>query len=162
MSQGIRTVQGELRAAGRRFAVVASRFNGALVQQLVEGAVDCLKRHGASDDGIELVRVPGALELPLALEALAASGRFRALIALGVVVRGETHHFDVVCAEASRGASSVATRHRIPVGFGILTCETPQQAADRAGGKAGNKGWEAALAALEMADLLDRLGPSES
>jgi 6,7-dimethyl-8-ribityllumazine synthase len=157
MHQAIRVVEGELRAQGRRFAVVAARFNGAVAQHLVDGAVDCLLRHGAAAEEIALVRVPGALEIPLALEALAAAGGYDALVALGVVVRGETPHFDIVCREASRGASAVAVRHGIPVGFGVLTCDTSEQAAARAGGKAGNKGWEAALAALEMADLLHRL-----
>ena len=122
----IRETSGALLGAGRRFAVVASRFNGRLVERLVEGAVDCLVRHGVD---------PGDLE----------------------VVRGETPHFEYICAECSRGAARVALEHRLPVGFGLLTCDTSAQAEERAGGKLGNKGWEAALAALEMADLLRQL-----
>ena len=153
----VRTIEGALRGDGRRFGVAASRFNGALVDQLLGGALDCLQRHGAAGEAIEVVRVPGAWELPVALEWLAASGRFHALVALGVVLRGDTPHFDYICAECSRGISRVTERHGVPVAFGVLTCDTVEQAAARAGGKAGNKGWEAALAALEMADLRARL-----
>lgn len=153
----IRETFGSLQGAGRRFGVVASRFNGRLVESLVAGAVDCLRRHGVEGSAIHLVRVPGAWEIPQALEALAAAGEVDALIALGVVIRGETPHFDYICAECSRGVAAVGARHRLPVAFGVLTCETTDQAAERAGGKAGNKGWEAAQAALEMADLLARL-----
>jgi len=149
-----REIQGAFDGAGRRFAIVASRFNARLVDLLVGGAVDCLRRHGVAAADVAVVRVPGAFEVPLALEELAAEGGWDGLVALGVVVRGETPHFDYVCNEASRGVARVADRHRVPVGFGILTCDTSEQAAERAGGKAGNKGWDAALAALEMADLL--------
>lgn len=155
----IREIQGSLNAAGRRFAIVASRFNSRVVELLVAGAVDCLRRHGADD--ITLVRVPGAWEIPQAAEELAAGeNRFDAIVALGVVIRGETPHFDYICSACSRGLASLSKRHRIPVGFGVLTCDTSQQAEERAGGKAGNKGWEAALAALEMADLFSRLHSS--
>ena len=153
----IRETSGSLQGAGRRFGVVASRFNGRLVESLVAGAVDCLVRHGVEGSAIHLVRVPGAWEIPQALEALAAAGEVDALIALGVVIRGEPPHFDYICAECSRGVAAVGARHRLPVAFGVLTCDTTDQAAERAGGKAGNKGWEAAQAALEMADLLARL-----
>ena len=152
----IREIQGSLSANGRRFAVVASRFNSRVVELLVSGAVDCLRRHGADD--ITVVRVPGAWEIPQAAEELAAGEpRYDAIVALGVVIRGETPHFDYICSSCSRGLASLSKRHRIPVGFGVLTCDTSQQAEERAGGKAGNKGWEAALAALEMADLFARL-----
>ena len=155
----IREIQGSLSAAGRRFAIVASRFNSRVVEQLVSGAVDCLRRHGADD--ITVVRVPGAWEIPQAAEELAAGEpRYDAIVALGVVIRGETPHFDYICSSCSRGLSSLSKRHRIPVGFGVLTCDTSQQAEERAGGKAGNKGWEAALAALEMADLFAQLHSS--
>ena len=153
----VRNIEGALRGDGKRFGVAASRFNGTLVEQLVGGAVDCLTRHGAEPESIEIVRVPGAWELPVALEWLAKSGKFHALVALGVVLRGETPHFDYICGECSRGISRVVERFGIPVGFGVLTCDTVEQAAARAGGKAGNKGWDAALAALEMADLRARL-----
>ena len=155
----IQEIQGSLNAAGRRFAIVASRFNSRVVELLVGGAVDCLRRHGADD--ITLVRVPGAWEIPQAAEELAvAEPRYDAIVALGVVIRGETPHFDYICSSCSRGLASLSKRHRIPVGFGVLTCDTSQQAEERAGGKAGNKGWEAALAALEMADLFAQLHSS--
>jgi len=153
----VRTIEGALRGEGRRFGVAASRFNGTLVDQLLGGTLDCLRRHGTAAEAIEVVRVPGAWELPVALEWLAAAGRCHALVALGVVLRGETPHFDYICGECSRGIARVTERHGIPVAFGVLTCDTVEQAAARAGGKAGNKGWEAALAALEMADLRARL-----
>jgi 6,7-dimethyl-8-ribityllumazine synthase len=153
----IEEIRGGLAGAGRRFGVVAARFNGRIVDALVGGAVDCLLRHGVAAADVRLVRVPGAWEIPQALEELAAAGSLDGLVALGVVVRGETPHFDVICDACSQGAVRVAERHRLPVGFGVLTCETSRQAEERAGGKAGNKGWEAALAALEMADLFARL-----
>jgi len=149
--------------AGRRFGIVASRFNSRLGDLLVAGAVDCLRRHGVAAADIHLVSVPGAWEIPQALEELAVAGggdgggKVDGLVAIGVVIRGETPHFDYLCAQASRGIAGVAERHRLPVGFGLLTCDTSEQAAERAGGKAGNKGWDAALAALEMADLFARL-----
>jgi len=150
-------IGGSFDGAGRRFGIVASRFNGRLVDRLVEGAVDCLVRHGVDRSAITLARVPGAWEIPLALEELAAGGAVDGLVALGVVIRGETPHFDYICGEATAGIGRVSRDHRLPVGFGLLTCDSPQQAAERAGGKAGNKGWDAALAALEMTDLLSRL-----
>jgi 6,7-dimethyl-8-ribityllumazine synthase len=153
----IRETQGGLSGAGRRFAIVASRFNARVVEPLVSGAVDCLRRHGAEPADIHLVRVPGAWEIPQAAEVLAAAGGIDALIAVGVVIRGETPHFDYICSACSRGLAGIAERHRLPVGFGVLTCDTSEQAQERAGGKAGNKGWEAALAALEMADLFANL-----
>jgi 6,7-dimethyl-8-ribityllumazine synthase len=152
----IRETAGSLSGAGRRIGVVASRFNGPIVERLVAAAVDCLRRHGVEPQDIHLVRVPGAWEIPAALEELAAAGGVDALVALGVVIRGETAHFDLICAECARGIAGVTERHRLPVGFGVLTCETTAQAEERAAGKSG-KGWEAALAALEMADLFARL-----
>ncbi len=150
-------VGGRLTGDGRRFAVVASRFNDRIVEHLVSGAVDCLRRHGVSEENLSVVRVPGAWEIPLALSELARSGEVDGLVALGVVIRGETPHFDYVCGEAAKGIARVSREHRIPVGFCLLTCDTSSQAEERAGGKAGNKGWDAALAALEMTDLLARL-----
>lgn len=154
---GINDIAGSFDGSGRRFGIVASRFNGRLVERLVEGAVDCLRRHGVDAASITVVRVPGAWEIPLALDELATAGGADALIALGVVIRGETPHFDYICGEATAGIAHVSREHRLPVGFGLLTCETSAQAEERSGGKAGNKGWEAALAALEMADLQTRL-----
>ena len=151
---------GRLTAEGRRFGIVAARFNSRVVDRLVDGAVDCLDRHGAAAEAVELVRVPGAWEVPLALEELAATGRYDALVALAVVIRGETPHFDYVAGECARGVGRVGLEHHIPIGFGVLTCDESRQAEERAGGKAGNKGWDAALAALEMADLLARIRAS--
>ena len=150
------------RGEGRRFGVVASRYHEALVDRLLAGATDCLREHGVSPDAIEVARVPGAWEIPLALHWLAASGRFDGLVALGLVLRGETPHFEYVSAECSRGVAAVADRHALPVAFGVLTCDTLEQAVARAGGDSGdrgegNKGREAALAALEMVDLRHRL-----
>ncbi|MES1245838.1 MAG: 6,7-dimethyl-8-ribityllumazine synthase [Acidobacteriota bacterium] len=157
----IREVEGALNGAGRRFGIVASRFNSRVVELLVGGAVDCLRRHGVDPGDILVVRVPGAWEIPQAAEELAEPGegkpKLDGLIALGVVIRGETPHFDYICSQCTRGLGAVSKKHRIPVGFGVLTCDTSQQAEERAGGKAGNKGWEAALAAIEMADLFARL-----
>lgn len=150
-------IRGRFDAAGRRFAVVAARFNSRIVDRLVAGAVDCLARHGARPEDVSVVEVPGAWELPLAAEELAVGGRFDGLIALGAVIRGETPHFDFVCQGCAGGLARVGERHRIPIGFGVLTCDTSAQAEERAGGKAGNKGWDAALAALEMADLVSVL-----
>jgi 6,7-dimethyl-8-ribityllumazine synthase len=157
----IREIEGALDGAGKRFGIVASRFNSRVVEMLVAGAVDCLRRHGVAPGDILVVRVPGAWEIPQAAEELADPPQDRpkldALVALGVVIRGETPHFDYICSQCSRGLGAVSKKHRIPVGFGVLTCDTSQQAEERAGGKAGNKGWEAALAAIEMADLFGRL-----
>jgi 6,7-dimethyl-8-ribityllumazine synthase len=153
----IREITGSLNGAGRRFAVVASRFNSRIGDQLVAGALECLRRHGVEPGDIQLVRVPGAWEIPQAAEEIAAAGKVDALVAVGVVIRGETPHFDYICSACSQGLARVAERNRLPVGFGVLTCDNSEQAQERAGGKAGNKGWEAAIAALEMADLFARL-----
>lgn len=146
--------------AGRRIAVVVSRFNEAVTQKLVDGAIDALTRHDTPFDDIDVVWVPGAWELPAAARLLLASERYHALVALGAVIRGETPHFDYVAGEAARGLAQAGAEFDTPVGFGLLTCDTTAQAEARAGGAHGNKGWDAALAALEMADLFDRLGVS--
>ncbi len=143
---------------GRRFAVVASRFNEGVTQKLADGAMDALIRHGVAFDDIDLVWVPGAWELPLTTRWLLASERYHGLVVLGAVIRGETPHFDFVAGEASRGLAEASRDFDIPIGFGLLTCDTLQQAEDRAGGAHGNKGWDAAVAALEMASLADQLG----
>jgi 6,7-dimethyl-8-ribityllumazine synthase len=144
----------------RRFAVVASRFNQQIVEKLVDGALDALVRHGATVDDIDVVWVPGAWELPIAARHLLASERYSALVAVGAVIRGDTPHFDYVAGEASRGLSLASTDFDTPIGFGLLTCDNNEQAEARAGGAHGNKGWDAALAALEMSDLFDRLDAS--
>jgi 6,7-dimethyl-8-ribityllumazine synthase len=148
-------------AAGRRFAVLASRFNEHVVQRLVEGAVDAIVRHGGALDDVDVVWVPGAWELPAAARFLLASERYNALVALGAVVRGDTPHFDYVAGEASRGLADAGAEFDTPIGFGLLTCDDMAQAEARAGGEHGNKGWDAALAAMEMADLFDRLGAAD-
>jgi 6,7-dimethyl-8-ribityllumazine synthase len=145
----------------RRFAVVASRFNQQIVERLVDGALDALVRHGASADDVDVVWVPGAWELPIAARRLLATERYHALVAVGAVIRGDTPHFDYVAGEASRGLASASTDFDTPIGFGLLTCDNDAQAEARAGGAHGNKGWDAALAALEMADLFDRLDATD-
>ena len=152
---------GTPRGAGRRFAVIASRFNEPIVEKLVGGALDALTRHGASRESIDVVWVPGAWELPIIARRLLATDRYDALVAVGAVIRGETPHFEYVAGEAARGLALASTEYDRPIGFGLLTCDTALQAEARAGGAHGNKGWDAALAALEMADLLDRLDASD-
>ncbi len=152
----IEVVEGGLQAAGKRFVIVASCFNGALVDRLVEGAVECLIEHGAAAGDIQLFRVPGAWELPLALDQLADES-FDAAVALGLVIRGETAHFDYICAEVSHGIAKISVDYSWPIGFGLLTCENAEQAKARCGGKVGNKGWEAAEAAISMTNLRARL-----
>jgi 6,7-dimethyl-8-ribityllumazine synthase len=146
---------------GRRFAVVASRFNEIITQRLVDGALDALVRHGAAADDVDLVWVPGAWELPAAARRLLAADRYDAIVAVGAVIRGDTPHFDYVAGEASRGLAAVAAEFDRPLGFGLLTCDTMAQAEARAGGEHGNKGWDAALAALEMTDLFERLDAAD-
>jgi len=145
----------------RRFAVIASRFNHTIVEKLVDGALDALVRHGVAVDNVDVVWVPGAWELPLAARRLLASERYNALVAVGAVIRGDTPHFDFVAGEASRGLSAASVEYDTPIGFGLLTCDDDAQAEARAGGAHGNKGWDAALAALEMADLFDRLDATD-
>lgn len=157
MDGRIRQLEGALSARGLRFGIVASRFNDFIVDRLLSAAVDTLMKNGAEASDIEIVRVPGAFETPLALTKLAASKRHDALIALGCVIRGSTPHFDYVAGEAASGVARVSLDHEIPVGFGILTVETIEQAIERAGTKAGNKGVDAALSAIEMATLLRQL-----
>ena len=142
---------------GRRFAVVASRFNETITQRLAEGAIDALTRHGAAFEDIDLVWVPGAWELPAAARRLLASDRYVGVVAVGAVIRGDTPHFDYVAGEASRGLAEASAEFDRPIGFGLLTCDTVEQAEARAGGEHGNKGWDAAMAALEMVDLFERL-----
>ena len=155
--ENLRVIEGDLIARDRRFAILAARFNERVVEGLVRGAVDALRRHGASDKQIEIVRVPGAYDMPLAARRLAQSRRYDAIVALGAVIRGATAHFDYVAGECSSGLARVAQETGVPVGFGVLTTDTADQAMDRAGGKAGNKGADAALAAIELANLLRRV-----
>ena len=148
---------GTPRGEGRRFAVVGSRFNGDITTKLVEGAMRCLVKHGTSLDDVDVVWVPGAWELPVAIERLLASDRYDAIVAVGAVIRGQTAHFDFIAGEAARGLADLQREFNVPIGFGVLTTDNDAQAEARAGGVHGNKGWDAALAALEMADLFARL-----
>jgi 6,7-dimethyl-8-ribityllumazine synthase len=149
--------EGTLATPSGQFALAAARFNGLVVEALVAGALDGLRRHGVPDDAIDLVRVPGSFELPLIAQKLAASGRYAAVICLGAVIRGATDHYDYVAGEAASGIGRAALATGVPVIFGVLTCDTMEQALDRAGGKAGNKGYDAAVTAVEMVNLLRRL-----
>jgi 6,7-dimethyl-8-ribityllumazine synthase len=152
-----KTLEGKISAEGYRFGLVVSRFNDFISSKLVEGAVDALKRHGAAEEQLLLVKVPGAFEIPLAAKKLAESGKVDAVICLGAVIRGSTPHFDYVAAEVSKGIAMVALDTKVPVAFGVLTTDNLEQAIERAGTKSGNKGWDAALAAMEMVDLLKQL-----
>jgi len=157
-----RPVQGELSAAGLRFAIVVSRFNSFITERLLTAAVDALERAGAASKDVAVVRVPGSFELPLACKNLAATGGYDALIAVGCVIRGETSHYDYVCSETSRGLQLAQMDTGVPVIFCVLTCDTLEQAIDRAGLKGGNKGFEAGLAAIEMARLSRKLTRNSS
>jgi 6,7-dimethyl-8-ribityllumazine synthase len=152
--------EGRISAEGFRFGVIVSRFNDFISSKLVEGALDALKRHGARDEMISLIKVPGSFEIPLTARKVADSGQFDAIICLGAVIRGATPHFDYVAAEVSKGIAAVALESRIPVTFGVLTTDSLEQAIERAGSKSGNKGWDAAMAAMEMANLFKELALS--
>ena len=154
---GMNIVEGVLNAQGKSFGIVVSRFNSLVTRELLNGARDCLLRHGAQEKDITVAWVPGAWELPQVLRRLADSKKFQALIVLGCVIRGGTPHFEQVVAMVTRGVGELAMRGNAPVAFGVLTTDNLEQALERAGAKAGNKGWETALAAVEMADLCDRL-----
>ncbi len=153
----IQSIEGELKADGLQFSLIATRFNGFIVERLVEGALDTLRRHGAQDSAIELIRIPGAYELPLIARTVAKRQTSDAIIALGCVIRGATPHFDYVAGECSKGLSQVALEFDIPVGFGVLTTDTIEQAIERAGTKAGNKGVDAAISVIEMVNLMRNL-----
>ena len=152
-----RELQGELTAAGLRFAVVVSRFNAFITERLLQGALDALCRAGADEEAIAVVRVPGAFEIPVAAKHLAQTGRYDAIVCLGAVIRGETPHFEYISAEASKGVAAAAFESGVPMSFGILTVENLEQAVDRAGLKSGNKGFEAAMSAVEMANLIRKI-----
>lgn len=148
-----KTIEGKLSAEGRTFGIIVSRFNHFITDRLLEGTLDALTRHGASDEDIEIVKVPGSFEIPLAAKKLAASKKYSAVICLGSVIRGATPHFDYVAAEVAKGVAQIMIETGTPIAFGVLTTDTIEQAIERAGTKAGNKGWAAALSAIEMADL---------
>jgi 6,7-dimethyl-8-ribityllumazine synthase len=149
---------GQIRGEGKRFAIVISRFNDLITRQLLSGARDCLMQHGVADDAIEVVWVPGAWEIAGPTRILADSGSYDAVIALGCVIRGATPHFDYVAGAAANGLAAIGVNSRVPIVFGVLTTDTIEQAIERAGTKAGNKGWDSAMVAMEMSDLYVRLG----
>ncbi len=153
----IKTIEGEYSGASANYAIVVSRFNEFIVNSLQDGAINCLSRHGVPESAITLIKVPGAFELPLAAQKAAQTEQYDAIIALGAVIRGSTPHFDYVCTECSRGLSQVSLEFEIPVAFGVLTVDTIEQAIERAGTKAGNKGADAAMTALEMVSLMRKL-----
>ena len=152
-----RVLEGQLSAEGFRFGIIVSRFNDFISSRLVEGAMDALLRHGATEEQVSVIRVPGAFEIPLTAKKLAESGRYDAVICLGAVIRGSTPHFDYVAAEVSKGIASVSLESRIPVTFGVLTTDNLEQAIERAGSKSGNKGYDGAMAAIEMVNLFKEL-----
>mgnify|MGYP001555430431 FL=1 len=153
----IKTTEGDVIVRDARFAIVAARFNEFIVESLIKGAVRCLRQHGADDGDIEIIRVPGAFEMPVAVEKVAAARRHDGIIALGAVIRGGTPHFDYVAGECVKGITAASQRHGVPIGNGVLTVDTIEQAIERAGTKAGNKGEEATLAVIEMVNLLRRI-----
>ena len=153
----IHTIQGQLNAQNLRIALVATRFNDFIVERLISGAIDCLERHGATQENLTLIRVPGAFELPIVCQRLATTKKYDGLIALGCVIRGATPHFDYVCAEAAKGIAQTMLSQDMAIGFGVLTCDTIEQAIERAGSKGGNKGVEAALALLETIRVLEQI-----
>lgn len=150
-------IEANLMAKGKKFGIIASRFNDFITDRLVSGAVDALVRSGAKDSDIDIAKVPGAFEIPLIAKKMVEKGKYHAVICLGAVIRGATPHFDYVSAEASKGIAQVSLESAIPVIFGILTTDTIEQAIERAGTKAGNKGWDAAISAVEMANLVDTI-----
>jgi 6,7-dimethyl-8-ribityllumazine synthase len=148
------THEGDLRADGKRFAVIAARFNDFMVDKLVEGALSALRRAGAAEDDLEVFRCPGAFEIPAVLRQVADSGRFAGAVCLGVVIRGATPHFDLVVGECTSGIARIAAEAKVAVGFGVLACDSIEQAIERSGSKSGNRGFDAAMVAIEMANLL--------
>jgi 6,7-dimethyl-8-ribityllumazine synthase len=161
-NQPLTVLEGQLDAQGLRVALAVGRFNNFITERLLEGALDALRRHGASDGDLQVVRAPGAFELPLVVQKLVATKKYDAIIALGAVIRGSTPHFDYVANEATKGLAQCALDSGVPVAFGVLTTDSIEQAVERAGTKAGNKGWDAAMSAIEMARLLQQIDGKES
>lgn len=153
-----KTIEGDLTIRGARFAIVVTRFNSFITESLLEGALDTLRRHGAKEADLHVVRAPGAFEMPLVAQQLAKVGKYDAIIALGAVIRGGTPHFDYVAGECTKGIAQVSLQHGLPIAFGVLTTDTIEQAIERAGTKAGNKGAEAAVSAIEMVNLMRSIG----
>lgn len=154
----IKTIEGDFTGSGGKFALVVGRWNSFVVEHLLEGAIDALRRHGVKEDQLTIVRAPGAFEIPLVCQRVAKQGGFDAIVALGAVIRGGTPHFEYVAGECTKGIAQVSLEHGIPIAFGVLTVDSIEQAVERSGTKAGNKGAEAALSALEMVSLLGRIG----
>ena len=152
-----KVIEGNLSAAGLRFAIVVSRFNGFITDRLLSGALDALKRSGAADESIDIFKIPGAWEFPVTVRAVAARKQYDAIVCLGAVIRGDTPHFEYVAGQAAAGVASVAAETGIPVAFGVLTTNTVEQAVDRSGAKSGNKGFDAAMTGVEMANLLKQI-----
>jgi 6,7-dimethyl-8-ribityllumazine synthase len=157
MEDGMKVIEGELQAKGLKFGIIVSRFNDFITSKLLDGALDALRRHGADEKDIEVVKVPGSFEIPLIARKLAAKGTYSAVICLGTVIRGATPHFEYVSAEVSKGIASASMETGIPIAFGIITSDTIEQAVERAGTKSGNKGWDAAITAIEMAQVMKKL-----
>lgn len=153
----MKIIEGELQAKGLKFGIIVSRFNDFITSRLLDGAIDALARHGAKEDDIEVVRVPGSFEIPLVAKKMASKGEYNAVICLGTVIRGATPHFDYVAAEVSKGVAAASMETGVPIAFGVITSDTIEQAVERAGTKAGNKGWDAAITAIEMAQVLKKL-----
>ena len=153
----VKMIEGKLDAKGFKFALIVSRFNDFISNKLMEGAIDCLQRHGSAEENITVVKVPGSFEIPLAAMKLADSKEYDAIICLGAVIRGATPHFDYVAAEVSKGIAQTSLQYKTPVAFGVITTDSIEQAIERAGTKSGNKGWDAALSAIEMANLFKQL-----
>jgi len=153
----MKVIQGELQAKGLRFAVVVSRFNDFITSKLLDGAVDALLRHGAKEEDIDVVRVPGSFEIPLVAKKMASKGAYNGVICLGTVIRGATPHFDYVAAEVSKGIAQASLETGVPIAFGVITADTIEQAVERAGSKSGNKGFDAAITAIEMAQVMKKL-----
>ena len=153
----MKILEGELQAKGLKFGIILSRFNDFITAKLLDGAKDALLRHGAREEDIDVVRVPGSFEIPMVAKKLAAKGTYSAVICLGTVIRGGTPHFEYIAAEVSKGIALASMETGVPVAFGIITCDTIEQAVERAGTKSGNKGWDAAITAIEMAQLLKKL-----
>ena len=153
----MKIIEGELQAKGLKFGIVMSRFNDFITTRLLEGAQDALLRHGAKEDDIVVIKVPGSFEIPLAAKKIATKGTYNAIICLGTIIRGATPHFEYIAAEVSKGIATVSLDTGIPIAFGVLTTDTIEQAIERAGTKSGNKGWDAAMASIEMVQLLKKL-----
>jgi len=158
MEDVMNIVEGKLSAEGLKFGIVVGRFNSFITERLLEGAIDCILRHGGSKENIEIVKVPGSFEIPLTAKKLAKSGKYDAVICLGAVIRGSTPHFDYVANEVTKGIAQVSLETEVPIGYGILTTDTIEQAVERAGTKMGNKGFDAAMVAIEMANVLKSIG----